>query len=133
VVLPGHGANEDAGIGVVLVVAFLLWTHDRRLRKQRERLRKTYQLGEEILGASSTDTILERITEGKSGPQDLELLKRLTGMVKAASLCGLGQTAPNPTLTTLRYFMDEYRAHIEEGRCPAGICHPAKVEAEVSA
>jgi GAF domain-containing protein/CheY-like chemotaxis protein len=52
-----------AGIGVVLVVAFLLWTHDRRLRKQRERLRKTYQLGEEILGASSTDTILERITE----------------------------------------------------------------------
>ena len=49
-------------------------------------------------------------------------------MVKAASLCGLGQTAPNPTLTTLRYFMDEYRAHIEEGRCPAGICHPAKVE-----
>jgi signal transduction histidine kinase/CheY-like chemotaxis protein len=53
----------SAGIGVVLVVAFLLWTHDRRLRRQRERLRKTYQLGEEILGASSTDTILERITE----------------------------------------------------------------------
>jgi GAF domain-containing protein/CheY-like chemotaxis protein len=52
-----------AGIGVVLVVSFLLWTHDRRLRKQRERLRKTYQLGEEILGASSTDTILERVTE----------------------------------------------------------------------
>ena len=59
---------------------------------------------------------------------ELELLERLTGMVKAASLCGLGQTAPNPTLTTLRYFMDEYRAHIEEGRCPAGICHPAKAE-----
>jgi GAF domain-containing protein/CheY-like chemotaxis protein len=52
-----------AGIGVVLVVSFLLWTHDHRLRKQRERLRKTYQLGEEILGASSTHTILERITE----------------------------------------------------------------------
>jgi signal transduction histidine kinase/CheY-like chemotaxis protein len=51
------------GIGVVLVVSFLLWTHDHRLRKQRERLRKTYQLGEEILGASSTDTILKRITE----------------------------------------------------------------------
>jgi GAF domain-containing protein len=51
------------GIGVVLVVALLLWTHDRRLRKQRERLRKTYQLGEEILSASSTDIILKRITE----------------------------------------------------------------------
>jgi NADH:ubiquinone oxidoreductase subunit F (NADH-binding) len=77
--------------------------------------------------------ILERITEGKAEPQDLELLKRLTGMVKAASLCGLGQTAPNPTLTTLRYFMDEYRAHIDEGRCPAGVCHPAKPEVEVNA
>jgi len=85
------------------------------------------------VGTTQMHNILERITQGKSGPQDLELLKRLTGMVKAASLCGLGQTAPNPTLTTLRYFMDEYRAHIEEGRCPAGICHPAKVEAEVSA
>jgi GAF domain-containing protein/CheY-like chemotaxis protein len=51
------------GIGVVLIAAFLLWTHDHRLRKQRERLRKTYQLGEEILGASSTDTILKHITE----------------------------------------------------------------------
>ena len=53
----------SAGVGVVLVGSFLLWTHDHRLRKQRERLRKTYQLGEEILGASSTDTILKRITE----------------------------------------------------------------------
>jgi bidirectional [NiFe] hydrogenase diaphorase subunit len=85
------------------------------------------------VGTTQMHNILERITQGKAGSQDLELLKRLTGMVKAASLCGLGQTAPNPTLTTLRYFMDEYRAHIEEGRCPAGICHPAKVEAEVSA
>jgi NADH:ubiquinone oxidoreductase subunit F (NADH-binding) len=74
--------------------------------------------------------VLERISEGKAGKKDLELLQRLTGMVKAASLCGLGQTAPNPTLTTLRYFMDEYRAHIEEGICPAGICNPVKVEEE---
>jgi bidirectional [NiFe] hydrogenase diaphorase subunit len=85
------------------------------------------------VGTTQMHNILERITEGKAGMHDLELLKRLTGMVKAASLCGLGQTAPNPTLTTLRYFMDEYRAHIEEGRCPAGICHPAKVAAEVEA
>jgi len=85
------------------------------------------------VGTTQMHNILERITEGKAGAQDMELLQRLTGMVKATSLCGLGQTAPNPTLTTLRYFMDEYRAHIEEGRCPAGVCHPAKVEAEVSA
>jgi len=85
------------------------------------------------VGTTQMHNILERITEGKAGAQDMELLQRLTGMVKATSLCGLGQTAPNPTLTTLRYFMDEYRAHIEEGRCPAGVCHPAKVEEEVSA
>ena len=85
------------------------------------------------VGTTQMHNILERITEGKAEPQDLELLKRLTGMVKAASLCGLGQTAPNPTLTTLRYFMDEYRAHIDEGRCPAGVCHPAKPEVEVNA
>jgi bidirectional [NiFe] hydrogenase diaphorase subunit len=82
------------------------------------------------VGTTQMHNILERITEGKAGGHDLELLQRLTGMVKAASLCGLGQTAPNPTLTTLRYFMDEYRAHIDEGCCPAGICHPAKVEVE---
>ncbi len=82
------------------------------------------------VGTTQMHNILERISEGRAGKKDLELLQRLTGMVKAASLCGLGQTAPNPTLTTLRYFMDEYRAHIEEGRCPAGICHPVKVEEE---
>ena len=85
------------------------------------------------VGTTQMHNILERVIEGKAESQDLELLKRLTGMVKAASLCGLGQTAPNPTLTTLRYFMDEYRAHIDEGRCPAGVCHPAKAEAEVNA
>ncbi len=85
------------------------------------------------VGTTQMHDILERITQGRAAPQDLELLKRLTGMVKAASLCGLGQSAPNPTLTTMRYFMDEYRAHIEEGRCPAGVCHPAKTGAEVNA
>ncbi len=83
------------------------------------------------VGTTQMHNILERISEGRAETHDLELLKRLTSMVKEASLCGLGQTAPNPTLTTLRYFMDEYRAHIEEGRCPAGICHPVKAEAEV--
>ncbi len=85
------------------------------------------------VGTAQMHNILERITQGRAAPQDLELLKRLTGMVKAASLCGLGQSAPNPTLTTMRYFMDEYRAHIEEGRCPAGVCHPAKTGVEVNA
>ncbi len=84
------------------------------------------------VGTTQMHNILERVTQGTAEPQDLELLQRLTSMVKAASLCGLGQTAPNPTLTTLRYFMDEFRAHIEEGRCPAGVCHPAKAEAEVN-
>jgi len=85
------------------------------------------------VGTTQMHSILERITQGQARPKDLELLQRLTGMVKAASLCGLGQTAPNPTLTTLRYFMDEYRAHIEEGRCPAGICHPVPARVEVCA
>jgi bidirectional [NiFe] hydrogenase diaphorase subunit len=83
------------------------------------------------VGTTQMHNILERISLGQAETHDLELLKRLTSMVKEASLCGLGQTAPNPTLTTLRYFMDEYRAHIEEGRCPAGICQPVKAKAEV--
>jgi NADH-quinone oxidoreductase subunit F len=66
--------------------------------------------------------ILERITEGRGHPQDLELLEDLADKVKEASLCGLGQTAPNPVLTTLRYFKDEYEAHILERRCPAKKC-----------
>jgi NADH:ubiquinone oxidoreductase subunit F (NADH-binding) len=66
--------------------------------------------------------ILQRITEGKGDLADLEMLRELAPMVKDASLCGLGQTAPNPVLTTLNYFLDEYRAHIEEKKCPAGVC-----------
>ena len=65
---------------------------------------------------------LTRITEGKGEMEDLETMKELASMIKDASLCGLGQTAPNPVLTTLNYFYDEYRAHIEEKRCPAGVC-----------
>jgi len=66
--------------------------------------------------------ILEDITKGEGKPGDIELLLELATAVKAGSLCGLGQTAPNPVLTTIRYFRDEYLAHIEEKRCPAKVC-----------
>jgi len=65
--------------------------------------------------------ILERLCAGKGQPNDLVELDRLGGQVGAGSLCGLGKTAPNPVLTTLRYFRDEYEAHLQ-GRCPAGKC-----------
>ena len=66
--------------------------------------------------------ILERITQGKGKPGDVEQLERIATTVKQGSLCGLGQTAPNPVLTTIRYFRDEYEAHINEKRCPALTC-----------
>jgi NADP-reducing hydrogenase subunit HndC len=74
------------------------------------------------MGTKRMLEILQRITEGKGALEDLDALKELAPMIKDASLCGLGQTAPNPVLTTLRYFFDEYRAHIENKRCPAGVC-----------
>ncbi len=73
------------------------------------------------VGTRRLQDILERITEGAGQPGDLDELEELCGMVKSASLCGLGKTAPNPVITTLRYFREEYEAHIE-GRCPAGVC-----------
>ena len=66
--------------------------------------------------------ILTKITEGKGTQADLELLEELAPIVKDGSLCGLGKTAPNPVLTTLRYFRHEYEAHVNEKRCPAGAC-----------
>jgi NADP-reducing hydrogenase subunit HndC len=66
--------------------------------------------------------ILERITSGRSELSDLDKLEELCHHVKMNSLCGLGQTAPNPVLSTLRYFKDEYIAHIEDRKCPAGVC-----------
>jgi ferredoxin len=66
--------------------------------------------------------ILMRITEGEGVDGDLELLEELGERIKESSLCGLGQTAPNPVLTTIKYFRAEYEAHIKEGRCPAGKC-----------
>ena len=64
--------------------------------------------------------ILDRITKGKGEDGDIEKLEKLAKNIKASALCGLGQTAPNPVLSTLRYFRDEYEAHIYEKRCPAG-------------
>jgi len=66
--------------------------------------------------------ILERITRGEGEPGDVEALSELGGRIKEASLCGLGQTAPNPVLSTIRYYMDEFKAHIEDRSCPAGNC-----------
>ncbi|MCL2225135.1 MAG: NADH-quinone oxidoreductase subunit NuoF [Defluviitaleaceae bacterium] len=65
---------------------------------------------------------LIRITEGKGEMEDLERLEVLANNIKASSLCGLGQTAPNPVLSTLRYFRDEYIAHVKDKKCPAGAC-----------
>jgi NADP-reducing hydrogenase subunit HndC len=66
--------------------------------------------------------ILTRITEGEGELSDLDVLERLGRVVSAVSLCGLGKTAANPVLSTLRYFRDEYVAHIVDHKCPAGVC-----------
>jgi len=66
--------------------------------------------------------VLSNITHGKGKPEDIDLLEDLTGVLSNGALCALGKTAANPVLTTLRYFKDEYLAHIEEKRCPAGVC-----------
>ena len=66
--------------------------------------------------------ILERLVEGKGQEGDIEKLEKLAMNIKRSSLCGLGQTAPNPVLSTLKYFRDEYEAHIKDKKCPAGEC-----------
>ena len=66
--------------------------------------------------------ILTRISHGQGTLDDLTLLQEVADTVKGASLCGLGQTAPNPVLSTLRYFREEYEAHVVDHRCPAGKC-----------
>jgi NADH:ubiquinone oxidoreductase subunit F (NADH-binding)/(2Fe-2S) ferredoxin/NAD-dependent dihydropyrimidine dehydrogenase PreA subunit len=74
------------------------------------------------MGTQHLLRILTGLTEGTGTPEDLPQLQRLGHAMTKASLCGLGQTAPNPVLTTLRYFAEEYRQHIEEHRCSAGVC-----------
>jgi len=66
--------------------------------------------------------ILTDITKGRGRMEDIPLIEDISGMMKDASLCGLGTTAPNPVMSTLNYFRDEYIAHIRDGKCPAGVC-----------
>jgi NADH:ubiquinone oxidoreductase subunit F (NADH-binding) len=73
-------------------------------------------------GTAQLYTLLTRITEGEGTMEDLELMVDLSSTIKETSLCGLGQTAPNPVLSTLRYFRNEYIDHIEHKRCSAGVC-----------
>lgn len=74
------------------------------------------------LGTEQMFEILDDITKGKGRSEDIDLLLELAETVVQGSLCALGQTAPNPVLTTIRYFRDEYEAHINEKRCPASVC-----------
>jgi len=76
------------------------------------------------LGTLRMLEILQRITDGEGREGDIEELEHLAEQIKGASLCGLGQTAPNPVLTTLQYFRKEYEAHILDKQCPAGVCKP---------
>ncbi|MDQ2085470.1 NADH-quinone oxidoreductase subunit NuoF [Herbivorax sp. ANBcel31] len=74
------------------------------------------------IGTKRMYEILERITGGKGEEGDIKKLEVLAKNIKASALCGLGQTAPNPVLSTLQYFKDEYMAHVEDKKCPAGVC-----------
>jgi NAD-dependent dihydropyrimidine dehydrogenase PreA subunit len=74
------------------------------------------------IGTKRMLEILERITSGKGKEGDIELLEELGHYIRAASLCGLGMTAPNPVLSTLRYFRNEYETHIRDKKCPAAVC-----------
>jgi NADP-reducing hydrogenase subunit HndC len=74
------------------------------------------------IGTKRMLEILERITGGKGKEEDIAKLELLAKNIKASALCGLGQTAPNPVLSTLKYFRDEYDAHVRDRKCPAGVC-----------
>lgn len=74
------------------------------------------------IGTKRMLEILERICDGKGEDGDIERLQELAEGIKASALCGLGQTAPNPVLSTIKYFRDEYEAHIYDKKCPAGVC-----------
>jgi bidirectional [NiFe] hydrogenase diaphorase subunit len=74
------------------------------------------------VGTYQMNELLQRICDRHATEKDKALLEKLCDLLRNTSLCGLGQSAPNPVVSTLRYFADEYRAHIEEHRCPAGVC-----------
>ena len=74
------------------------------------------------LGTRQMLEVLEDITCGRGNPEDIDMLVEMAEGIKAGSLCGLGQTAPNPVLTTIRFFRDEYLSHIRDHRCPAAVC-----------
>ncbi len=74
------------------------------------------------IGTKRMYEILEKITNGNGTMEDLDKLERLCYYIKNNSLCGLGQTAPNPVLSTLKFFKDEYIAHVVDKTCPAGVC-----------
>jgi len=74
------------------------------------------------LGMSQMFDILDEITKGRGKPGDIELLLEISKAVSDTSLCALGKTAPNPVVTSIRYFRNEYETHINENRCPAGVC-----------
>ncbi|MGA9112818.1 MAG: NuoF family protein [Candidatus Dormiibacterota bacterium] len=81
------------------------------------------------VGTTQMHGLLDRITHGLASREDLAELEDLAGMVRETSLCGLGQGAPNPVFSTLRYFRDEYLAHIDDRVCPAGVCKIEPAEA----
>ncbi|MDI6795216.1 MAG: NADH-ubiquinone oxidoreductase-F iron-sulfur binding region domain-containing protein, partial [bacterium] len=74
------------------------------------------------VGLSRMLEIINDITEGKGSEEKLAILQDTAETVSIASLCALGKTSPNPVLSTIKYFLPEYEAHIKEGRCPAGVC-----------
>jgi NADH:ubiquinone oxidoreductase subunit F (NADH-binding)/(2Fe-2S) ferredoxin/Pyruvate/2-oxoacid:ferredoxin oxidoreductase delta subunit len=79
------------------------------------------------VGNKRLHEMLTRITEGKATPDCIEELKELSVIIKDTALCGLGQTSPNPVLSTINHFIDEYKAHVFEKRCPAGVCQALSV------
>ena len=74
------------------------------------------------IGTKRLYEMLEKITDGRGEEGDIEELIRLSNQIKESALCGLGQTAPNPVLSMVHYFRDEYEAHIKNKSCPAGVC-----------
>jgi NADH:ubiquinone oxidoreductase subunit F (NADH-binding)/(2Fe-2S) ferredoxin/NAD-dependent dihydropyrimidine dehydrogenase PreA subunit len=74
------------------------------------------------IGTKRLLELLEKITKGKGTLEDIDKLEKLAEEIKSSALCGLGQTAPNPVLSTIRYFRDEYIAHVTDKKCPAGVC-----------